>query len=267
MKKQLFFVLLFGLILASSGCSASKNMVTIPPYQQFILGENEPGQFKVVLTNKTDTELTVETRNEAGERTSGFGFVQYGTAQLVIPAGEMAVLQNKTGQEAILEVRLFESVEGMRYVGVENMPKAMPLTLKTDKLALLNATDWAGSLTYKDYTSDELVTIPVKMEISALDESAYEIAYIYPGEPHMNNKGTMLYDRDAGTLQGQRIIDAFESGSEYHIKTTDKGTDNGIEAVMYYTYIISNNKFVMRREVQTVGSDDVFFRNEYSLYR
>ena len=164
MRHQILLPLLLVAMMATFGC-ASKNMVTIPPYQQFILGENEPGEFKVRLTNTTPVELTVATKNAEGTETSGFGFAEYGTVDLVIPAGEMAVLQNKTGEKAVLEVRLYESVEGMRYEGIAGMAEAAPLKLDTAKLAALNGPDWAGSLTYRNYSDNTIVTIPVKMEI------------------------------------------------------------------------------------------------------
>ena len=78
------FLFLAALIFLVS-CSGFQSNLTIPPYQEFALGEFEPGSFEVDLTNQSKSDIKVQTRNKAGKTTSSFGLSGGGNTKVSIP--------------------------------------------------------------------------------------------------------------------------------------------------------------------------------------
>ena len=106
--------LLCSLLLIGLGCTSTAN-VTIPPGEQFVLGESEEGRFRAELTNRSDVRVRVEARNEAGELTQGFGLDGRGKATVYVDAGDRVILQNASPKELTVRAVLNKEVEGMRY--------------------------------------------------------------------------------------------------------------------------------------------------------
>ena len=102
------------LLLLGLGCTSTAN-VSIPPGEQFVLGEYEQGRFRVELNNRSDETLRVEARNEAGEQTQGFGLDGGGEATVYVDAGDRVILQNASEDEVTVRAVLNKDVEGMRY--------------------------------------------------------------------------------------------------------------------------------------------------------
>lgn len=264
MRQSIFFLLLASLLLTA--CNGSKNIVGIPPYQQFILGETQNTAFKVTIENKSDLELKIETRNMDNVKTSGFGMARKGTVDLTIGADEMAVIINPNGESAILDVSLFEEVQGMRYEVLEGENNIKPLLIESDKLTTLHGA-WKGSLTYRDYSSSDIVTIPAELDISMIDPWNLTFHYKYPDEPHMNGTTNVVYDEEFGYFEDHKIVEVNNESDMYKIVTRYQDRENDKDANIFITYLISANKFVMRKEFQTIGSDEIRFRNEYNFFR
>lgn len=114
--RALLSLSLLGLL---SACSNTAN-VTIPPGEQFVLGEYEDGKFRVQLTNQSGETVRVEARNEAGEVTQGFGLGGHGKATVYVDPGDRVILQNGTADDVTVRALLDQEVEGMRYEPVDD---------------------------------------------------------------------------------------------------------------------------------------------------
>ena len=112
-------VLTLCLLAPLAGCSSNTANVSIPPGEQFVLGEYERGKFRVELTNRSDEAVRVEARNEAGEVTQGFGLDARGSATVYVDSGERVILQNASASEVTVRAVLNQEVEGMRYEPVD----------------------------------------------------------------------------------------------------------------------------------------------------
>ena len=115
--RALLSLSLLGLL---SACSSNTANVTIPPGEQFVLGEYEAGKFRVQLTNQSDETVRVEARNEQGEMTQGFGLGAHGKATVYVDRGDTVILQNATTDDVTVRAILDQEVEGMRYEPVDD---------------------------------------------------------------------------------------------------------------------------------------------------
>jgi len=90
--------------------------VTIPPRQEFVLGEMENSSFKAKLTNKGKQEVKVkiiDTRTK--EQTQSFGLIPGGEAKIRASRSETVLLINESDTEAFVRVKFNKGVKGMRY--------------------------------------------------------------------------------------------------------------------------------------------------------
>ncbi|KAB2807725.1 hypothetical protein [Phaeocystidibacter luteus] len=90
--------------------------VTIPPNEQFLLGEYKTGGFQVKFSNTGDVEVQIKTIDTGTkEQTSGFGLPAGSTQTVNVREGNTAVIVNDNDEEAVVRAYLDEQVEGMRY--------------------------------------------------------------------------------------------------------------------------------------------------------
>lgn len=261
--KQIMYFLGMGLLIAS--CTPFRSNITIPAYQQFILGEYEKGGFAVELQNLSPYTVKVETRNSKNKQTSGFGLSANGKTKVYVGNGEKAILINSNGEKVNVKAKLAKSVEGMRYE-VMNMTKIeKSQVLKDTDLTAVVSDNWEGNLTYIDYSNDKEVKIACHMKIEKLKKNTFKAYYIYPDEPHANGDNEVKITEDGKRFEDREVIQAEKKGKYFVIKTIEKGKDNNKEATLYYTYKFNDKELSIRKEVQTIGSSEMKFRNEYKF--
>ncbi len=110
--------LAFALCTVLVGCSSTAN-VTIPPGEQFVLGEYEDGTFRVELTNQSERKVRVEARTDTGAVTQRVDLAAGGNATLYVAGGERVVVQNANPGDVTVRAVLSEDVAGMRYEPVD----------------------------------------------------------------------------------------------------------------------------------------------------
>ena len=245
------------------GCATSKSGIGIPPYQEFVLGENEKSAFRAELDNQSDELIEVETRNELGKKTSSFGLSPKGKTKITVASNERAILRNPSGNTVLVQAKLSRNVEGMRYqvIEMEEVEVSTKVTGKDLKSVISDA--WKGELTYANYSDGRMVSIPCNLKITQLSDNKFSFEYIYPDEPKANNKQKIHLKKDGQLLGDQQVVSKEKSGNQLIIKTIKEGKDNGEKALFFYTYTLSEEAFSMKKEYQTTGSDVVNFRNEY----
>ncbi|MEO1021096.1 MAG: hypothetical protein AAFW89_01015 [Bacteroidota bacterium] len=260
------FLVLPLVFLCLVSCSKSYSNLTIPAKQQFLLGETETSSFRVKLENKSDVIVGLETRTVDGEKTSGFGLDAFGTTRLSVASDEMAVLTNPSSKSIVVRVTFLDNVQGMRYEVMENYESEAKLD-DLSALDELTGDAWTGSLTYKNYSDGTMVTIPARFSVEKLDAWSYTFSYIYPDEPDHSSVEKVVYNEADQEFDGRKILSSDKTSDSHTIRTIQKGTDNGEEVNLFYTYVFTKNKVVIKKEYQALGSSEREFRNEYTFYR
>lgn len=90
----------------------------------------------------------------------------------------------------------------------------------------------------------------------------------YPNEPKANNKDKLILSRDGLKLNKRAVFSKKnlpDGGLE--VSTQHKGKDNNKKALIRHVFVLSNKRFIMRKEVQLEGSIAWVKRNEYSYSR
>lgn len=98
--------LLFAPLLLSAAClpSAIHSHLLIQPNQQFILGGDQPGAFRVAAHNTGPVPVEIRERLRSGQLRVITEFRPRQRARLSFGAGSTALLRNKSRQEAVLEL-------------------------------------------------------------------------------------------------------------------------------------------------------------------
>ncbi|MCI5081792.1 MAG: hypothetical protein MRY78_08875 [Saprospiraceae bacterium] len=265
--KLLHFFPILALLLCLISCSSFKSGLTIPAYQEFSLGETEKLGFSVKLENKSPFELQVETQDENGKRMSGFGLSPEGKTKVYVPANQKAVIRNVHPTSVNVAAEINRGVRGMTYQALDaeqlsNLPK-----LNMSDLELLIDQNWKGSLRYRDYSSNEMVEIPCKLKVIKKGESILLLEYNFPNEPKANDSQKVKIEENGRKLANQYVISKEKIDGKTIIRTLEEGKDNGEEVLFYYTYTFDKEQFEMKKEYQSLGSDELLFRNKYLFKR
>ncbi|SDS21398.1 hypothetical protein SAMN04515667_1667 [Formosa sp. Hel1_31_208] len=129
---------------------------------------------------------------------------------------------------------------------------------------MLNNTSWKGQLTYKDYQSNELKTIPSTLQIQIKgDRITTNIQYTY--EPQKNNKSTVKIKKNGTYFGNEKIIENSYTDGLRRFVTTFKGRDNGMSATMFIIHEFNETNYKVIKEVQLDSNDERFIRNTYEF--
>lgn len=129
--------------------------------------------------------------------------------------------------------------------------------------------EWKGSLTYLDYSSNKPFSMPCNASISlAKKKNHIKVSYEYPNEPKANRKFKMKFSKDGTEINKEKIASRSTDDDGNIVLATEKsGTDgnDNKDATIRQSYIISDQIFIVRKEVKFVGTTDWIMRNEYSF--
>jgi hypothetical protein len=137
-------------------------------------------------------------------------------------------------------------------------------------LQRLTGAPWRGSLTYLDYTSKKPVQIPSTLTVTREDAAGhtFRFRYEYPDEPKANSVGLMTLASDGAALDGEQVKERSQlAGGLVRIVTEKSGPDDGRPATFRFTYLIGDNQFSRKKEVQPVGTTGYFERHTYRWTR
>lgn len=139
--------------------------------------------------------------------------------------------------------------------------------LSSKDFNLLTGT-WQCTLTYLDYSSNTLYSMPAKAEIRQIATSNQYIFYnTYPDEPKANSADTVTISGDGKNLDKEtvkKISNADDGNIEIttELSATD-GNDNK-PALIRHTYIAGNKTLTIRKEIKFKGENNWIKRNEYN---
>ncbi|MEL6687482.1 MAG: hypothetical protein AAFP97_07655, partial [Pseudomonadota bacterium] len=122
--------------------------------------------------------------------------------------------------------------------------------------------------TYRDYTSDEQVQIPVEAEIQSVTGRTIVYRLMFPAEPQYNSIERIRISSDGTRIDDQSIIsrNRGEDG-RLTIVTQGRNTDNSEPANIRIVYEIGSDVFDISQRVRLDGTDEYFERNRYSFRR
>ena len=140
--------------------------------------------------------------------------------------------------------------------------------ITSNDLEVVNG-DWTGSLTYIDYSSNKPYSMPADLTVEeGKNEFQFILNYSYPNEPHANSKGKFEITEDGTWINKNDIVSIERTENDgLIVKTEHSGKDNKKKAIIRNIYIISEDKFVISKEVKFEDSSEWLKRNEYSFTR
>jgi hypothetical protein len=141
-------------------------------------------------------------------------------------------------------------------------------TITTEDLNTVKG-KWTGILTYMDYRSGKPFSMPANVEIEQGKNENQLLMHInYPKESNANSKERISISKNGTEINRHEIISRKKlSDGQIEIITTYFGKDNNSKAQIKNIYILSENLFVIRKEVKFEGSEDWLVRNEYKYVR
>jgi hypothetical protein len=143
-------------------------------------------------------------------------------------------------------------------------------TLVADDLRVLTGPQWVGTLTYRDYRSDKMISIPSTLTVAetSSENLSWYFAYKYPAEPKANGTKTVAIREEGRMLSDERVVERRQLATDLlKIVTEKKGKDNDRDALLRFTYLINKRSFSITKEVRYKGSVDFLARNQYSWSR
>ena len=131
---------------------------------------------------------------------------------------------------------------------------------------------WKGSLTYLDYSSGKLYSMPANVTISKDKKNEHQLilALQYPDEPKANENDTLIISNDGLQINGAMVVSKEKTGNGLLQIITEKpgmdGNDNR-KVVVKHIYTIGKKVLVIRKEVRFEGEEKFIMRNEYKMNR
>lgn len=127
-------------------------------------------------------------------------------------------------------------------------------TLKPQDLDALTGPRWTGTLTYRDYTTNKMTTIPTTLTITRVPYAAppaWTLLTTYPEEPHADWSQTITLTNNGRTLNDETIAarTTLPDGS-LRITTLSQGKDNNLPATIRHFYTLAPKALTIRKEVQ-----------------
>ena len=129
--------------------------------------------------------------------------------------------------------------------------------------------EWTGSLTYIDYSSNQPYTMPANLNVKqGKNENQLLLFNIYPNEPKANSKDKLILSKDGLALNKKNVRskERLTNGS-LQITTEYMGNDNKKKALIRNIYLLGENQFIMRKEVQFINTSEWLKRNEFNYKR
>jgi hypothetical protein len=122
--------------------------------------------------------------------------------------------------------------------------------IKTEDLKTIVGS-WEGKITYLDYQTNKPFTMAANLIAeTGKNENSLVLKNIYPNEPRANNYDKIKITKNGTLLNGNLVTrrEELEDG-QVKIQTEHKGKDDHKKALIRYTYLISEDIFLIRKDV------------------
>lgn len=142
--------------------------------------------------------------------------------------------------------------------------------IKRNDLQILTGAQWSGTLTYLDYRSQKMISIPVNLSVkpNADDDRSWSFSYNYPDEPRANSEEIIRLSKDGRSLNGEVVLERTRlRDNTIRVVTEKKGQDDNRSASIRYTYLLNDKSFSITKDVRYEGDDKFFQRNAFRWKR
>ncbi|MFT4662991.1 MAG: hypothetical protein ACI9AT_000826 [Ulvibacter sp.] len=129
--------------------------------------------------------------------------------------------------------------------------------------------NWVGSITYLDYQTNKPFTMPANLNVTqGKSDNILLLNNIYPNEPKANSSDKIKIAKN-GMLLNKNVVTSREELENEHvqIQTEHEAKDDNKKALLRYTYVIGNDFFLIRKEVQFEEAGDWIKRSEFNYQR
>lgn len=137
-----------------------------------------------------------------------------------------------------------------------------------EDFARLSGGEWTGELSYLDYSSGTPQSIPVKMQFAPASGTDIDYKLIYPKESQYNAEEVLSVspggDRVNDKILTSRILNP---DGRLMLVTEHDAEDNGRAAKVRLTHMISDDLFVLSKDVRFDTDGSFVRRNAYTLRR
>jgi len=130
--------------------------------------------------------------------------------------------------------------------------------------------EWTGTLSYLDYSSGEIYTMPCESIIERKTNKKLSISYSYPNEPNANSKGRIKVSKGGTHINKTRISSkSMTTDGQLTIAAQYHGRDgnDAKPAMIRNIYKVSDQQLTIRKEVKFEGTNDWIVRNDYNFTR
>jgi hypothetical protein len=131
----------------------------------------------------------------------------------------------------------------------------------------LTGDKWTGILTYVDYSNGKRVSIKADVSVEYAGKNTWYFRNEYPDEPHANSIDTIVvYDESRINAEMIQERTALTDGT-VKIITVETTADTLPSKTFRYTYLLSREKFSIRKEESEVGHKNYKERNIFEYLR
>lgn len=150
---------------------------------------------------------------------------------------------------------------------ISNVSFAQSQIIPEDLSQILGS--WEGQITYLDYQTNKPFTMSANLEVKkGKNEFCVILNNLYPDEPKANNTEKIRATKNGKKLNKHEVSKRkiLENG-DLEIQTEHEGKDDNKKARIRYTYLINQNLFVIKKEVNFDPSSDWIKRSEFKYNR
>ena len=263
------------LACSSSGINGLRSQVKIEVGKQFELGGKQLLGFRVEAHNVGPVAVEIKELTQAGRVTS-FGLLQPGQqTKATFGMGSKAILVNLGPREAKIDVNISNGAGlGMGYAAAQTSAPAEVPRLSNSDLAMANAIDWRGTLTYLDYSTSKTVTLntTLRSQMSGADRFILQFNYEEPNKSHVFGTDTLTVAPDGTRLRWDGT-DFTVQAKKWLLNQTLRfvlegpGQDDNRPVLIRKTVLLSPHQFAVRKQIRLAGDTAFVQRNHYQFAR
>ena len=135
-------------------------------------------------------------------------------------------------------------------------------TIQLSDFKSIDNTSWEGTLTYRDYQSDQLETVDATMQFKIEDDKIItNVQYTY--EPSKNYKGSVKIKKNGTYFGNEQVVSFKEEDGTKTLVTTYKGKDDNRKAEMFITHTLTDSTYTVSKEVVYLDTKERLVRNTY----
>lgn len=152
------------------------------------------------------------------------------------------------------------------------LPVSLPAQEKENKVhredfLKLTGDNWKGTLTYRDYGNDKIITIKSGLKVERAAENIFLFHTSYPDEPEMNSVDSVHLNKNGSMLDDESVIRRTMKGDTVIIVTEKTSSQDDSTLIHFrYTYKIHPHYFLITKVEKTQENEDYKERNRY-LYK